>query len=231
MLDLFPNIAPKVQSEKLSDSIEYKRKPYRKNPKAVLIPPPLQIPENPSPNSFKLPVIPDLHFPQTTTRRTLLDIKILSLIELGLNPSIPLGSNALRNFKKDKKNSIKISDFMKKSHQHRILSHQNLPYSSSSDKIEIPNFKDRIPPAFSFSGKSKNESRSVRNSASFQALPPLASSDSKLTEKPSQKLKREENLKKIDRIVDSCKELLEKKKSKKKNEGKNQKGENRKISL
>lgn len=230
MLDLFPIITQKAGLEDFSENIEYTRKPYRKNPKAVLIP--LPATKVQCFNSVKIPVMPDLHFPQTTcTRRTVLDTKISNLIEFGLNPSIPLANKALRNFKKNKKNSIKISDFMKKSHQYKILSQQNLPYSSSSDKIEVFNFKDRVPPAFSFSGLTKNESKSVRNSNSFQVLPPLVSSDSKLSEKSGCKLNREKNLKKIDKIVDSCNQLLEKKKNKNKGEGKSTIAENRKISL
>lgn len=217
MLDLLQSGSIKSGSETQPAELEFTRKRYRKNAKPVLDPlPELKLQTE---SSQKLTKIPDLNLPQTTKStkpRQSLEHKICNLIEFGLNPDLPLTQRELIVRKNKKKTTINISDFIKKSHQQKILFnlYQADTFESSGEKLDIFQSKDRIPAAFSFSGCTNTERISIKNSISHQILPPLVAKDST---KAGRIICKEEKLKKIDKILDSCDELLKLRKKEKSN--------------
>lgn len=214
MLDLLQIGSAKSGSETQTPEIEYTRKPYRKKAKPVLDPlPDLKIQTEPN---YKLAKIPELNFPQSTKPRNSLDNRISDLIEFGLNPDLPHTQRELKVRKGKKKTTINISDFIKKSHQQKILFnlYQADTFESSGERLDVLLAKERIPAAFSFSGSTKSEIHSVKNSVSHQILPPLVTKDSA---KAGKSICKEEKLKKIDKILNSCEELLKLRKKEKSN--------------
>ena len=114
--------------------------------------------------------------------------------------------------KHDKNQRINISDFISKSTQKQIISFHQLPEAIdySNQRFELNHSKRRVAPAFSFAGLSNLDTDSVRNSRSYQTLPPILPKDLERFSKFKSIESREENLKKIDKIVGDCENLLEK---------------------
>ena len=185
------------------ESQAFTRKPYHKNGKYQSSNPD----KKPEYAPLQLPQIAqkDPNPAQTCKNRSSLDNKIASLIELGLNPD--LSPQKKTRFKLNRKNTIMLTDFMKKSVQKQILSFHNLNDIKTEETDSM--VKEKVPKSFSFI---RTGSLSLRKSQSIQTLPPIFRDSDKLND--NFKLTRDDKLKKIDQIMDSCTELLKSSKKK-----------------
>lgn len=143
-------------------------------------------------------------------QRPSIESKLSNLIDFGLVPDMPATSRDLLKLKQNKNQRINITDFISKSTQKQIISFHQLPDTKdySDDKSDSNYLKRRVNQAFSFTGLSTLDTDSVRNSRTFQTLPPILPKDLERFTKFKTMDSREENLKKIDKIVGDCEHLL-----------------------
>ena len=197
------------------------RKPYKKsaNPKLAPIKTEPEI-ESQEDLVFTLINLSPKSTPNIKQRQSI-DPKLSNLIDFGLVPDMPATFRDLLKLKQNKNQRINITDFISKSTQKQIISFHHLsePKDYSEEKFDLKNQKRRVAPAFYFAGLSTLDTNSVRNSRSFQTLPPILPNDLERFSKFKTLDSREENLKKLDKIVGDCEQLLKngKKSSKKLN--------------
>lgn len=186
------------------------RKPYKKaiNLKPAPIPPDHHINIQES-HIFTLPEIATKSTP-TLKQRPSNEMKLSNLIDFGLVPDMPLTFRDIFKLKHDKSQRINLSDFISKSTQKQIISFHQPPetFDYSNQRFELNHPKRKIAPAFSFAGLSNLDTDSVRNSRSYQTLPPILPKDLERFSKFKTIESREENLKKIEKIVGDCENLL-----------------------
>jgi phosphatidate phosphatase PAH1 len=154
-------------------------------------------------HSFKLPPLTD------KTKLQGLSSKNLSLlVDLGLSPNVKLSHENLIKFKNAKKKSITISDFMRKSDKKKLLASPTLANIFTQDDKK----KAETPKTLTFAEFMGFHS-TAKKSGSFQVLPMIESAESESSKVSGNKFKKEEGLKKIEKILESCDNLLHSKKN------------------
>lgn len=193
---------------------DFVRKPYKKNLKTAKQEP------NPSDDNntftsyqFKLPYLHERVHPETTKNRKGFNQKIFELLEFGLNPEMPSSTKNISKFRQGSQSKLLISDFITKKVQKKILSYHKLDYDHNEhfDKNE-KNFRSEVPSSGSFTGYQRKNSLFLRSTQSSQTLPPIIPIDQESLKLTRSNFIRDENLKKIDKILDGCNFMLQDKK-------------------
>lgn len=189
-----------INSPQISPVPEFTRKAYKRTLNPRVLGSPITLPPVYSPQPKRDPISSDFIPSKLYNSRKTLQEKLSLYIDLGLTPNIPLSHKNLIKFKNAKKKTITLSDFMSKSAKQQLIESSTLSeikdesinYTPKVEKMEVKN-----------SNKLPNIS-SLTNSRSFNEI--------SLCESRSFKGKSERNrgedLKKIEKIVGSCEDLL-----------------------
>lgn len=166
----------------------------------------LNLPEHTQQNLKLPPII------EKRKRKLISNEKINLFIDLGLSPKARLAHEDLIKFKQAKKKSITITDFMRKSVKQKILSSHKLTNIFESEKNDTKsqtNQKDRSKNvAYAIGFMSKN-----KNSASSQQFSLVENAESESSAGFKKNYNKEDGLKKIEKILESCDTLLRPSKS------------------
>jgi hypothetical protein len=194
-----------------SQSDDFIRKRYRKPQNLENL---QNFQQNPSDDNnssgypLKFPEIFDAKFAKTTKNKANLDLKLLQLVEFGLTPDFPFRKREIYKKKQSSQAKILLSDFISKKVQKQILSvHQARGAKEEIFEKDEKNFKVIVPSTGSFAGITRKNSL-IRNSQSFQTLPRILTNDLDGIKLGKAKDGRDQKLKRIDKILDDCKVLL-----------------------
>ena len=193
---------------------DFIRKPYKKTLKTS------NQQSNPSEDNNTLPShtlkLPNIHeriFPESSKSRKNLNPKIFELLEFGLSLETPSSTKNISKLRQGSQSKLLLSDFIAKKFQKKILSFHKLDYDQNEhlDKNE-KNFRSEVPSAGSFTVTHRKNSLFLRSTQSSQTLPPIIPADLDSLKPSKSNFARDENLKKIDKILDDCNFLLKDKK-------------------
>lgn len=179
------------------------RKAYKKTLNTQSPGSPINLPPVYSPQPKIDPISPDYFSSKHCDSRKTLKEKLSLYIDLGLTPQIPLSHKNLIKFKNAKKKTITLSDFMSKSAKQQLIESSTLSVIKDESLYCTPKVEK-------METKSKTKLPNITNLSSSRSFNEISLCESR-SFKDNCGRNRGEDLKKIEKIVGSCEDLLKKK--------------------